>query len=73
MQINPAMICPEVTKVFQYGKDFAKYKAYFLKEMTGSFIEQVLEEGYNIVAEGTFRTPETPIKTLNDMQQHGYQ
>ncbi len=73
MQIHPAMICPAVTKVFQYGKYFANYTAYFLKEMTGSFIEQVLEEGYNIVAEGTFRTPETPIKTLNDMQQHGYQ
>jgi UDP-N-acetylglucosamine kinase len=41
--------------------------------MTGRVIEQALKEGYNIVVEGTFRTPETPIKTLNDMQQHGYQ
>ena len=43
------------------------------REMTGRVIDQALKEGYNIVVEGTFRTPETPIKTLNDMQQHGYQ
>nr|WP_314461053.1 zeta toxin family protein [uncultured Neisseria sp.] len=73
MQINPATICSAVTKVFQYGKDFAKHTAYFLREMTGSFIEQALGKGYNIVVEGTFRMPESSIKTLKDMQQRGYQ
>ena len=41
--------------------------------MTGSFIEQALGKGYNIVVEGTFRMPKSSIKTLKDMQQRGYQ
>lgn len=57
----------------QYGKESAKHTAEFSGKMTGRVIDQALKEGYNIVVEGTFRTPETPIKTLNDMQQHGYQ
>ena len=55
------------------AKILPNIQAEFSGKMTGRVIEQALKEGYNIVVEGTFRTPETPIKTLNDMQQHGYQ
>lgn len=57
----------------QYGKDSAKHTAEFSGKMTGWVIEKALKEGYNLVVEGTFRTPDTPIKTLDDMRQKGYQ
>lgn len=65
---------PEFDRIqAQYGKDSAKYTAEFSGKMTGWVIEKALTEGYNLVVEGTFRTPDIPIKTLDDMRQHGYQ
>lgn len=57
----------------KYGKDAPKYTAEFSGKMTGLIIEKALKEGYNISVEGTFRTAETPMKTLDDMRRHGYE
>ena len=57
----------------QYGKDAPKYTAEFSGRMTERAIEKALSEGYNISVEGTFRTAETPMKTLDDMREHGYE
>ncbi|WP_232462188.1 zeta toxin family protein [Neisseria chenwenguii] len=57
----------------RHGKDAPKYTADFSATMTGMVIEKALHEGYNISVEGTFRTAETPLKTLDDIRRHGYE
>lgn len=56
----------------RYGKDAPKHTAEFAGKMTGRVIEKALENKFNLVVEGTFRTAETPLKTLSDMKQKGY-
>lgn len=56
----------------KYGKDAPKYTASFSGEMTERVIAKALSEGYNISVEGTFRTTEVPMKTLDQMRSHGY-
>lgn len=56
----------------KYGKDAPKHTAEFAGKMTGRVIEKALENKFNLVVEGTFRTAETPLKTLSDMKQKGY-
>lgn len=55
-----------------YGKDSPKYTAAFAGKMTEAVLNKAIEERYNIVIEGTFRTSETPIKTLSKMKENGY-
>lgn len=57
----------------QYGIDSPKHTAAFSGHMTERVIEKALREGYNISVEGTFRTTETPMRTLEDMREHGYE
>lgn len=57
----------------QYGIDSPKHTAAFSGHMTERVIEKALREGYNISVEGTFRTTETPMRTLEDMRKHGYE
>lgn len=56
----------------QYGKDAPKHTAEFAGKMTERVIEKALQEKFNLVVEGTFRTAETPLKTLADMKRNGY-
>lgn len=56
-----------------YGKDAPKYTAEFAGKITERLIEKALNEKLNIAVEGTFRTADTPLKTLSDMKQHGYE
>lgn len=56
----------------KFGKDSPKYTAAFAGKMTEAILNKAIEEHYNIVIEGTFRTPETPIKTLSKMKENGY-
>lgn len=56
----------------QYGKDSPKYTATFAGKMTETILNKAIEKHYNIVIEGTFRTSETPIKTLPKMKENGY-
>ena len=56
----------------QYGKDSPKYTASFAGKMTEAVLNKAISEHYNIVIEGTFRNPATPIKTLSLMKDSGY-
>lgn len=55
-----------------YGKDSPKYTASFAGKMTEAISSKAIKEHYNIVIEGTFRNPATPIKTLSLMKKNGY-
>ena len=61
-------------KTFQelYKKDSSKYTAIFAGKMTEAVLNKALSEHYNVVIEGTFRNPSTPIKTLSLMRENGY-
>ncbi len=56
----------------QYGKDSPKYTAAFAGKMTEAILNKAVKEHYNIVIEGTFRNPATPINTLSLMKENGY-
>lgn len=56
----------------QYGKDSPKHTASFAGKMTEAILNKAVEEHYNIVIEGTFRNPATPIKTLSLMKENAY-
>ncbi|EGZ50643.1 zeta toxin family protein [Neisseria wadsworthii] len=57
----------------RYGKDAPKYTAVFSGMMTERVIAKALAERYNISVEGTFRTTEVPLGTLDQMRTHGYE
>ena len=57
----------------QYGKDAPKHTAEFSANMTELVLDRALHEQYNISIEGTFRTAEVPMATLDKMREHGYQ
>lgn len=56
----------------KYGKDAPKYTAEFAGKMTEMIFQRAMQERYNIVIEGTFRTAKTPIKTLKILKENGY-
>lgn len=56
----------------EYGKDSPKYTAKYIGMMTEAVLNKAIKEHYNIVIEGTFRTSETPIKTLSKLKENGY-
>lgn len=41
-------------------------------KVTEALIKKAIKEKYNVVIEGTFRTAETPLKTLKDLKENGY-
>ena len=55
-----------------YKEDAAQYTAKFAGRMTELLIEKALNEKYNIVVEGTFRTSTVPLNTLKKMKNVGY-
>lgn len=55
-----------------YGKDSPKHTAAFAGKMTEAVLNKAIKEHYNIVIEGTFRNPATPIQTLSLMKANGY-
>ena len=40
--------------------------------MTEAILSKAVSEHFNIVIEGTFRNPATPINTLSLMKENGY-
>ncbi|KPN72643.1 zeta toxin family protein [Neisseria sp. 83E34] len=57
----------------KYGKDAPKHTSVFSGTMTEKAIAKALAERYNISVEGTFRTTEVPLGTLDQMRTHGYE
>lgn len=56
----------------EQGQDAPKYTAEFAGKMTEAILKKAIDEKYNIIIEGTFRTSETPIKTLQNFKDNGY-
>lgn len=57
----------------KYTQDSPKYTAEFAGKMTEAIFQKALNESYNIIIEGTFRTTTTPIKTLEALKEKGYE
>lgn len=56
----------------KYKENSPKYTAVFAGAMTEAILEKAINDRYNIVIEGTFRTAQTPIKTLQNFKENGY-
>ena len=56
----------------KYGDDAPKHTAEFSGKMAEQTLHKALTERYNIAIEGTFRTAQTPLNTLDLMKSHGY-
>ena len=56
----------------KYGKNSSKITGSFAGKVTEAVLNKALQEKYNIIIEGTFRTAKTPLKTLQDLKAHHY-
>ena len=56
----------------KHGLDSTKYTGEFAGKITGMALVKAREEKLNVLVEGTFRTTETPLKTLSDFKEAGY-
>ena len=64
---------PRFEKIVNLAKgDFPTYTGFFSGKMVEKVIEEAIKQRYNIIVEGTFRTADTPIKTLQSMKDNGY-
>ncbi len=64
---------PRFEKIASLAKgDFPIYTGSFAGKMVEKVLEEAIKQRYNIIVEGTFRTANTPIKTLQDMKAAGY-
>lgn len=55
------------------GKDSSIHTQEFAGKMTNAILNKAIQERYNIVIEGTFRTIEAPLKTLKQFKDNGYE
>ena len=56
----------------QYKQDSPTYTAEFSASMVEAVLQKAIDEKYNIVVEGTFRTAQVPINTLQIFKNNGY-
>lgn len=56
----------------QYEKESAKQTSVFAGEIAEKILEKAIEHSYNLIIEGTFRTVQTPLKTLKRLKDAGY-
>lgn len=57
----------------EYGKDASKYTGKFAGAMVAKVRDRAIQERFNIVIEGTFRTVEVPLKELKNFKEKGYE
>ena len=55
-----------------YGDDSPKYTQPFINAVTEKLIEDLSNEKYNLIVEGTLRTAEVPISTARSLKDKGY-
>lgn len=55
-----------------YKEEAAQYTAKFSGKMTELLIKKALQERFNVVIEGTFRTATVPLNTLKNLKDAGY-
>ena len=64
---------PRFKEIVSLAKgDFPTYTGSFSGKMVETIISESIKQRYNIIVEGTFRTADTPIKTLQEMKAAGY-
>lgn len=56
----------------QYGKDAPLHTGQFAGQVASSILQLAVHARLNIIIEGTFRNPETPINTLKLFKDCGY-
>lgn len=57
----------------QYGKDAPLHTGEFAGNVASAMLHMAIRHRYNIIIEGTFRNPDTPINTLKLFKENGYQ
>ena len=64
---------PRFKEIVSLAKgDFPTYTGSFSGKMVEKIISEAIKQRYNIIVEGTFRTADIPIKTLQEMKAAGY-
>lgn len=64
---------PQAPEIFQkHGKDFAAYTDPDVRDWTRQVFDEAIVQKYNIIFEGTMRTP-LICDTIKNLQQQGYQ
>lgn len=56
----------------RFGKDAPLHTGQFAGQIACAILEMALRSRFNIIIEGTFRNPETPINTLKLFKDNGY-
>ena len=56
----------------QYGEEAVGMFSKFSGQMVETLIEELSQEGYNLIIEGTLRTAEVPLKTARNLKEKGY-
>lgn len=56
----------------KYGDDSPKYTQPFVNAVTEKFIQELSNEKYNLIVEGTLRTAAVPMKTAKELKEKGY-
>ncbi|EOT41994.1 type II toxin-antitoxin system toxin PezT [Enterococcus columbae] len=57
----------------KYGKDSVEYTKDFAGKMVESLVNELSNQGYHLLIEGTLRTVQVPKKTANLLKAKGYQ
>lgn len=57
----------------EHGKDASKYTGEFAGKMVAKVRDRAIQERFNIVIEGTFRTAEVPLKEIKNFKEKGYE
>lgn len=55
-----------------YKDDYVTHTQEFASKITNKLIDKLSDEKYNLIIEGTLRTKEIPINTLNLLKNKGY-
>lgn len=56
----------------EYGDESPKYTQPFINSVTERLIEDLSNEKYNLIVEGTLRTSEVPLSTAKKLKEKGY-
>ena len=57
----------------EYGEDAVTKLSKFSGQMVEELVDELSEEGYNLIIEGTLRTSEVPLKTAKKLKENGYE
>ena len=65
---------PNFNEIYKkYSADFPQYTSDFSNKMVERVIQEAKTKKLNLIVEGTFRRASTPIKTLSELKENGYE